>query len=471
MSEPTAQGPRGTSLRAAIGSRLPRGSLGRNALVVFIPTGVVGVLGITRDAVLARQLGLGLDMDTWVVGLAVMGYISSIFRGSIEAVGVPLVVDAAHGRTACDPGRTARHVLAIAVAFALGSGLVVAIVHRPLAHALAGSNPAAFATLQPVIVLLGSVAAGFMIAEAGPRAVLQANQRYALAAIAPLLPSVVVLGYLLSADAPSVLDIATAMAVGTGLELLLVGLPAVTSCHGGRPKFAGLMATARDLVPRVGSMGLASVVFGCFPLIDLWFASRLGEGKASTLSLAGRVPLGVAALLWTALATPMLTDLSIAASQGGPPAVHAVVARRVRRIFLLTATVSASLAVLSIPMALVLYRGQQVDFDASVHVGVVQIVYCLFLVPSTIGVVLVRAYQAMNRTTELVVISCIGLISNVVLDAAAGAVLGVAGLALATVLVYTITSTLLWARIARSAPGGTDVTSGRSDTPPTTTGH
>jgi putative peptidoglycan lipid II flippase len=322
-----------------------------------------------------------------------------------------------------------------------------------------------------VIVLLGSVAAGFMIAEAGPRVVLQANQRYALAAIAPLLPSVVVLGYLLMADAPSVFDIATAMAVGAGLELVVVGFPAVISCHAGRPIVAGLMATARDVVPRVGSMGLASVVFGCFPLIDLWFAGRLGEGKASTLSLAGRVPLGVAALLWTALATPMLTDLSIAAAQGGPPAVHAVVARRARRIFLLSAGVAAGLAVLSIPMALVLYRGQQIDFDTAVHVGVVQIVYCLFLVPSTIGVVLVRAYQAMNRVTELVVISCIGLISNVLLDAAAGALLGVAGLALATVLVYTITSILLWARITRSEPGGADVIADRSDTPPTTTGH
>lgn len=449
MSESAAPRPRGTSLRAAIGGRLAPGSLSRSTLIVLVFAGCAAVLGTLRDVILARRLGLGLDVDAWALGLALMGYVSSALRGSVESMGVPLIINESLRAEDASGNEAGIHVVLISLFLGCLIGLLSLLFSPQIAVLLAGRDRELREVLEPVIVLLGGLSVIVVIAASGARAVLQASRRYALTSAGPMISSATVVIAVLATPNITARSAAGWFTFALIIEAAIIGAVAVRQCQPITVEFRSLSGTTRLLLPRVLSMSAASAAFGTMPLVDLWFASRLGRGEAGALAIAGRIPLGIAALLAGALAMPILTELSVVLNRDGPIEMRVFLVSRLRRIGVIAALISAGIAIASVPLALVLYRGDEMTRDSALRIGLIQVIYCLSVVPYTLGVVMSRAHQAMSATSVLLRIGLAGLLANIAADALGALLFGAAGIAAATAIVYSLTGMLLWRCLKR----------------------
>ncbi|WP_372422972.1 murein biosynthesis integral membrane protein MurJ [Salinarimonas chemoclinalis] len=425
------------------------------------------VTGFARDVTMAAVMGAGPITDAFVVALRLPNHFRAIFgEGAFNAAFIPTYAQARAARGDADARIFAGRITALVLAVQL-LVLATALAFMPQLVGLLApgfvDDPDRF-DLTVTLTRITFPYLLFVTLVTLFSAVLNAHDRFAAAAGAPILLNVsLIAGLLLAGFFPSAGHAAAwGVAVAGVLELLLVWWDA--AARGIAPKLArprldpDVRKFFRTLGPAlIGSAGVQIAMFA-----DTIIASLLPAGAVSSLYYADRLyqlPVGVIGI---AAGTVLLPEMSRRIAEGDVAGAHASQNRAVGLVLVLALPAAAAfVAVPDLIMYALFGRGAFTAADAAAA-GAVLAAYATALP----AVVLIRAglasFHARSDTATPVFASLTGVAVNVVFKILLTEPLGAPGLAFATAIGAWVNVGLLFFLARRRRWAAPDATLGKT---------
>jgi putative peptidoglycan lipid II flippase len=391
--------------------------------------------GFIRDVVMAAILGAGPVADAFFVAFRLPNHFRAIFaEGAFAAAFVP-----AYARTLEQAGLPAAKLFADQIAAALIAInlalLAVAMIFTPwVVSVLApGLDPERF-ELAVALTRITFPYLALVSLETLFAGILNANNRFAAAAGAPILLNLSIIGTLLLA--PFFQDAGHAAAWGVLLAGILiafvVGADAEMHGYGVRLRMPRLDEPTRRFLKALGPaiIGAGGVQLALFA--DTVIASFLPTGALSALYYADRInqlPIGVVGI---AVGTVLLPEMSRRLAAGDEKGAAAAQARGIQLALLLTIPCAA--AAMTIPdliMRALFARGAFTAADAAAA-GATLAAYSIGLLPFVLMRSFTAPFYARGDTVTPVKAALLAAAINIALKVALMGHLAQVGLALAT---------------------------------------
>jgi putative peptidoglycan lipid II flippase len=402
--------------------------------------------GFIRDVVMAAILGAGPVADAFFVAFRLPNHFRAIFaEGAFAAAFVP-----AYARTLEEAGLPAAKLFADQIAAALIAInlvlLALALFFTPwVVNVLApGLDPERF-DLAVALTRITFPYLALVSVETLFAGILNANDRFAAAAGAPILLNLSVVATLLLA--PLFADAGHAAAWGVLIagvaQVLLVGIDAERHGYGVRLRLPRLSEPTRRFLKALGPaiIGAGGVQLALFA--DTLIASFLPTGALSALYYADRInqlPIGVVGI---AVGTVLLPEMARRLAAGDEKGAASAQARGVQLALLLTIPCAA--AAITIPdliMRALFARGAFTAADAAAA-GATLAAYSIGLLPFVLMRSFTAPFYARGDTATPVKAALLAAAINIALKVVLMGPLAQVGLALATSAGAWINLTLL----------------------------
>jgi putative peptidoglycan lipid II flippase len=421
-------------------------ALALSSSLVAAGTVATKLVGLGKEIATANRLGVGVQLDAFLLALIVPATLVALVAGPLSAAFVPAFVAARHHEGEEGGARLLDGSLIAATALAAALALAAAVAATPLLRALGGAvdEPRLDAARNLLHVLLPMVVLQVPVALWG--GVLNACGRFGLpAAASAAVPLCAALAVLCAAPGSGARALAIGMSCGSALQLALL-VPAIRALGCWRlPRWPRSTERLKLLAAQFAPLAVGALVLSGMPVVDQAFAARLTTGSLSVLAYAEKLAAFVNGVFAMSLATAVLPLLSREIAAGAWDEASRILRRS-----------AVAACVVSVPLTLLLWttshafasavfeRGAFGAADARL-VGDVQRLYVLQVPFFAVGMLFSRFLSAAHRTELLLLGNVALLIANVALDAVLSRWIGVAGIALATSLVYALSAALLLA--------------------------
>ncbi|BCO31652.1 putative lipid II flippase MurJ [Thiohalobacter sp. COW1] len=434
----------------------------RNTAVVGLMTFLSRVLGLVRDMVFARAIGVGLGMDAFLVAFKIPNFLRRLFgEGAFSLAFVPVLSDYKANREHAEVqglvdrvfGTLAGILLLLSIVGSLASPLLVMVfapgfIDEPEKFALTGDM---LRVTFPYILFISLVAFG--------GGILNTYSRFALPAFAPVLLNLVFILAALFGDAwfeVHVMALAWAVFAGGVIQLLLI-LPGLARLRLlPRPRWGWRDSGVRRILKLMAPAVLGSSVAQINLLFDTLIASFLITGSVSWLYYADRMvefPLGV---FGVALGTVILPSLSKSHAARSPQEFAATLDRALRWVLLLGMPAAIGLILLAQPILITLFQYNAFTPHDAFMASLSLMAYAVGLPAFILVKVLAPAFYSREDSRTPVRIGIIAMLSNMVLNVLLVVPMVLlditgphAGLALATALTGWQNAAMLYRRLRR----------------------
>jgi putative peptidoglycan lipid II flippase len=423
MPEPTRMPTREPEPAAAAGlqgAAPPERLNTRAAGVIGLAVLCSRVLGLAREQIFAALFGAGVSMDAFTAAFRIPNLLRDLFAEGALSTAFVTTFAKTIARDGEGAGWRLANKAATLALVVLGALCVAGMIWSPrLVATLAPGFPAAKAALTVTLtrimfpfILLVSLAALVM-------GMLNARNVFGIPAMASSffnLGSIVAgvgIGYWLDPHfgARALVGFAIGTLLGGALQFA-VQLPALRRLgYHYRPDRHWRDPGIRSILLLMGPSVIAASTTQLNVLVNSMFASTLGDGPISWLSIAFRLmqlPLGLFGVALGTVTLPLLSRLVVA---GQRDAFRSELARGLRLAFLLTVPSTIGLAMLAGPIISVLYQhGRFSAWDAAQAAGALRC-YAVGLCGYAALKVLVNAFYALDqrKTPMLVSFLAVGL--------------------------------------------------------------
>lgn len=414
-------------------------------------TAVVTVLSLTaksiaagKEVAIARRFGVGVDVDAFMFTFTVVSVAAGVLGGAIGTALIPSLIDAKSSGGI----RAARQLAGAVLNSYMGATACLALILLLLSPVLALSSSSdtvgqGLATQVALLLVLPAMLAGGLSHYLST--LLNAERDFATAALSPAAIPLTMLVFLIAM--PGWHDVrGLALAAGGGFVLQSVALALVAYRRGLLPTFSWRVRhpSAAGVMRQWLPAALSSVALTANPIVDMVFAARLGPGNVSVLGYGSRVVAVLLSVLGYAFATTSLPQLSHLASARNWTGLRKTCRRMVGGSLLITVPTTVVLVLASRPLVDAMYHGGAFTSADAATVSHVQALYVLHLPVYVIGLVFVRLINSLKRNGLLFAIAVPAVVANIVANVVLGHLLGVAGIALATSVVYSFTSVVAY---------------------------
>lgn len=422
-------------------------SINRRIFAALFTVGFLGLFArfgsIAKDLALARQYGINDQLDAFLVAYIIPVFAATVISGSFNLALVPVYIQVSEKEST-----EAAHRLFSSVAFwSLGLLATIALALGVLGPVLLplvgpGFTPekrelalSLYRIMLPMILCTGLATLW--------GAILNAREKFALAAIVPLItPLSVIASIFTMSRVWGIYALAYGTLAGSVLELGLLSFGLRKQKIPILPRWAHHPAF-KQVLKLYAPMIAGAFMMSSTQLIDQSFASRAGSGGVSTLNYAnkiiglltgiGAVALGTAVLPYF---SRMVTDEDWAGIRRTLKLYSALILAITVPVMLLCAWQSETI------IRLLFERGEFTARDTAM-VASVQRFYLLQLPFYILGILHVRLISALKANYALMCCSGINLFNNILFDYLFLKWFGVPGIALSTSLVYLISTTLV----------------------------
>ncbi|MDP1831455.1 MAG: lipid II flippase MurJ [Geothrix sp.] len=402
-------------------------------MVVGTMTLGIKLVSLLKESFVAAAFGTGNAYDAFIVALLVPTTIVGILSGSLNAALIPTYIEIREQENSAAAQRLYTTILLWNTILLVALTLIMAATVRHWLPIIAsGFDPPKLALARnlllwslPIVILTGfSTTWG---------ALLNAGDKFALVAIAPVLqPLAIILGLGLFGRSWGIYSLLGSTILGVLLETVLLGLALARRGHSLMPRWYGMTPAFLKVRAQYGACIAGSFMVSGMGLVDQAFASTLGPRSNSSLNYGSKLVALVLSLGAMALGTAILPQLSRMVALKNWTGI-----RRFLRFYsrvILAVTIPASLILILISGFLVRIMYQHGSFneaDTSLVVKV-QIFYLLRIPFSTCLVLVTRTLTALRANHILLYMSFGSFTLNAVLDYLFIQKFGIAGITLST---------------------------------------
>ena len=406
-------------------------------------TMVSRVLGFVRDMIGSRLLGASHANDAFNLAFLLPNIFRRLFaEGAFSAGFVPLFSRRLQSGGPADAEAFSNEILSVFMPVLLLVTIVFIIFMPAVMLVVAGDYQTVPGKLElateltrwtfPYLLFISLVAL--------LSGILNSLTKFAIAAFAPALLNMALIGALLLAP-PDKVEIvrfmAIAVLVGGVFQFLLCWIAvrrAGVRLHFGRPR---MTPAVRELVVLILPATVAAGVYQISQLFYAYFSTKLGEGALTNLSYADRLNQLPLSIIGTALGVAILPSISQAIARDDSAEAADVQARAFDLSMLLTLPATLALAVAAGPIIGALYQGGEYSVESARITGNILAILVTGLPAYVLVKVLTPAFYARKdvKTPVRIAMSVLGL--GVLANFALIPVMGIYALA-------TVTSASAW---------------------------
>lgn len=409
------------------------------SLTVGVFTFLVHVVTAAKELVVAYQFGTADVLDAFLIAYLLPSFVIIVFAGSLPSAVIPIYIEVQirEGQEAAE--RLYASVMGWSLVILAGISSIMALL-APLVLPLLGSGfdeqklvltRSLYFTMLPVLMLKGLATIW--------SAKLNAAERFSLASAVPILtPILIVVALLYRGGQWGIYALMAGTVGGGALEAVIIAWYLHRLGVRLIPRWDGWTPALRQVMKQYGTVVAGASLMASTMLVDQAMAAMLGPGSVSALSYGGKVVSFVLAIGATALGTALLPHFSRMVAVADWKEVRHTLQIYVTLIFKTTIPLTLLAVLLSEPIVSLLFqRGAFTATDTHV-VGQVQ-AFLLLQVPLYLaGIVIVRLISALKANHILMWGCVLNFIVNVVLNYVFMQWLQVAGIALATFVVYVV---------------------------------
>lgn len=413
-------------------------------VVITAATAVVKIAAVAKDVLVARAFGLGDELDAFLIALVVPSFLAGVVAYSFNGAFMPAYIRLTEHRGVEAGQRIFANIIVINFAVLAACALLVALVGRYLLGVVAPefSEQKLELTYRLYLILLPMLLLQGQAILWG--SVLNAGEKFALVAFAPILtPLAAIVALLAAVPNVGVTALAWAAVIGCAAELLIIGM--VLARRGllpfpaWHPAMPETGAVLRQYVPLV----LSSIIMSSAPVINQAMASWLGPGSVSALNFGGKIPSFLGEIGISALGAAVLPHFARLAAQGDRESVRHTLRTYARWIIIVSIPLTVVFIAGSHTLVYLLFERGAFRPEDTALVARIQQMYLLqtpFLILALLGV---RLLVAMGKNHLLTIMSVINLAVNVGANLIFMRWLGVPGIALSTTLVHAVSMTMI----------------------------
>jgi putative peptidoglycan lipid II flippase len=447
--------------QAAVGGAAPPNvdrwrKLAGGAAVVMTGFMLSRLLGAVRNIVIAAHFGAGPEYGAYVAAIALPDLVFQVLVGG--AVGSAFIPVFKRYNTVGQQ-REAWHltsaVINIFVLVALSTSVLLAIFARQVMDIWLPGTDAAFRDQVAGLTRILLISPAIFAASTFCSSVLNSYNRFAIAALAPLMYNLAIIAAALLLSGPlGIYGLALGAVVGAGLHLL-VQLPfCMRMGMRWRPiidvKHPGVREVVRLFTPRVVGLGVVQLNMVISAIV---LASFLGATSISYLNYAWQLimlPLALAMAVGTAV-FPTLSEESALENRSGFEQLFHL---SLRMILFLTIPASIGLIALGEPVIRLVFEHFQFDDAAAVGVASAMVFYALGLAGHATVEIVSRVFYARHDTRTPVTAAVLAVVVNLSLSLLLmRTALSYRGLALSTSLAALVEAGVLLWFVTRRLPG------------------
>jgi putative peptidoglycan lipid II flippase len=285
--------------------------------------------------------------------------------------------------------------------------------------------------------------------------VLTAGERFALPALTPITTPLVAIAFVvIGGSAWGIFALAVGTVGGAGLEAALLGFALKRQGVHLRPVWHGADAHLRRVIAQYIPMIAGAFLMSGTNLVDQAMAAMLAPGSVAALNYGNRIiglPLNLAA---SALGTAVIPYFSGMVSRQDWAGVRHTFYRYLGLILATTVPLTLLLVLFSELLVRVVFERGAFTAQDTVLVARVQSFFSLQIPFFLAGILVVRLISAMHANQVLMWGAVINLVVNIVLAYLLMMRIGVAGIALATSVMYFVSFAFLyynWRRLFKDA--------------------
>lgn len=443
------------------GARRDRAKIANRAGVLAAGTFLSRVLGLVRDQVMAAVFSRATT-DAFFVAFTLPNVFRQLLaEGAVQSAILPVLVQTRER----EGDESARRFFAAIRGLSLSVLAVVTLLGVAFAPVLVDLFAGGFRQLPgqfertvllsrwifPYLFLVGSAALGV--------AALNSYHRFAAAAFAPGLLNVAFVvfsltlpGWLGARGYEPGLALAVAVLVGGALQVVAQWPSLAAIGYLMRPTLALRHPGLRDVLKRLGAVGVGMGVYYLDVLLARRFLSELGVGAQSYFSWALRLcdfPQGVFVMALSAAALP---SLSRAAAKGDFEGLSETFAYGMRLVLFVSLPATALAVTLAEPIVVLLFQRGAFDSESSRQTANALIAQGAGIWLVAMVRQLLAVYYSLGDTRTPVWVAAADLLVFVMAALALRGPLGHVGVSAAVSLASLVQATLLWTLLRRKLP-------------------
>ncbi|HXV93678.1 MAG TPA: lipid II flippase MurJ [Pseudonocardia sp.] len=407
-------------------------------------------LGLVRDLAIAVVFGAGAEVDAFLVAQGLMNLVLGLVTGALAKAAVPVVARSVEAGRPEAGIASVRAALGLSCAvLAVGASAVWVGADAVVALLAPGFDPAtaALAVELTRIVLVATVlvAATNLLAGAG-----QALGRFGPAAAQSIgFNLVMIVAAAVAGPVVGATALAWGFVLGSAVRLLLQLIPFRAARLSPLPTLRLADPGLREMLRLVPALVVGSALSSVNTLVDRAVGSTLGEGAVAAVNFAGRLSSTVDLLLVATLLAALYPRLSAAVAPGRRCELRDLVGRGTGVLVVVLAPVGVGMALAAEPLVRLVFGYGAFDGAAVALTASAAAVFALGLPVLAVREVAARTCYALGDGTVPVVSALAGMAVNVTGDLLLAPVLGVAGIAAATVASGTAAAAVTLAGLHR----------------------
>jgi putative peptidoglycan lipid II flippase len=422
-------------------------------VVVGAATVLGKVLAMAKDIVVASYFGISDAVDAFFIAQTVPTFGISVIAGSIPAALVPVYLRVRERDGSAAAARLLGNVLllagtAIAVS-CLVLGLLAPII-MPLVGARFGGDKLILTRHLFLLILPGVFISGISGMLAG---ILNAHERFLVAALTPTLMSVLSIAFLVgAADHWGIAALAIGLTTGYAAELLVLAWSVRTRHLVALPRWASWRdPDVQSVLGQYAPLVIGGAVMSSSPLIDQAMAASLGSGSVAQLAYGSKLVAAGLGLGGTVVSTAIFPHFSRMVASADWSGLRHTLVTYTRLALVAGVAVVLLIVTFSQPIVRLLFeRGQFLASDTHA-VARVQALYAVQIPFYVLGILGVQLLHAISANRVLMWVSIGNFFTNIIGNYVFMRVWGVPGIAFATSLVYFLSMvallTAVWKRL------------------------
>jgi putative peptidoglycan lipid II flippase len=420
------------------GASINRSIFGAALTVGLLSLGVKLVAAV-KEVVVAKAFGTSDELDAFLAAFLLPFFAINVVSGSFNAALIPTFVRVRdrEGREAA--GKLLSSMLTVSLAILAGVALLLACSARAVLPLVASNfSPAKLALTRQLMYLLVPTLLICGLSTTWS-AVLNAGQKFALAAVAPLITPLLTVAVLYAANAKGgIYSLAFATVAGLSAEALVLGWGLNRAGFSLLPRWHGLTEAVRESIGQYAPVAAGAVLMSGSLVVNQAMAAMLGPGSVAGLSYGSKVVSFILGTGSVALGTAVLPYFSRMVAAEDWTGVRHTVRTYVRLLTIAGVPVTVILVAGSQPLVRLLFERGNFTSDDTQVVARIAALFALQIPFYLAGQLGVRLLNALGKGRAIMAICAVNLTANLVGNWLFMKKMGVSGIALSTSVVYLV---------------------------------